>query len=322
MADQDCMTTNAGDSEDAFSAPPRRAGLRFRIMLGIGILLVIGVIVQLVFNPDVWRDLNEGYHIAIGKTIKTGMIDRVVVHSRDGHTYLWAGERVSQRFDISEFQLEPESLHYGLGREYFYAPTLPQFISRSDADAWLHDATPVLAVEIENEIKVYPIPIVRQHEVVNDVVGGRPVFAAYCVLADLGAVYDRRYGEETLSFAVSGYTYYDPAVWDGLDAFVLWDRDTESLWWPPIGKAVSGPLIDTPMQVLDEGLWSQSTYGKIKSKYTDRDFLVLDRVQNYVPPKVAKRPLLRTADLVLDKALGGETHSIAPRWGENSDADQ
>jgi len=300
----------------------RRIGLRLKIMLGIGFLLVICVIVQLVINPNVWRDLNEGYHIAIGKPIKTGMIDRVVVHSRDGRTYLWAGERISQRFDITEFQLEPESLHYGLGREYFYAPTEPQFISRSDADTWLHDATPVLAVEIENEIKVYPIPILRQHEVVNDVVGGRPVFAVYCVLADLGAVYDRRYGDETLSFAVSGYTYFDPDVWDGLDAFVLWDRDTESLWWPPVGKAVSGALIDTPMKVLNEEWWSQSTYGNVKSIYADRDFLVLDRVQNYVPPKVVKRPLLSTADLVSDEFSDAKSHSIAPRWGENSDADQ
>ena len=29
--------------------------------------------------------------------------------------------------------------------------------------------------------------------------------------------------------------------------FVLWDRDTESLWWPLAGTAVSGPMIGRPL---------------------------------------------------------------------------
>ena len=51
--------------------------------------------------------------------------------------------------------------------------------------------------------------LLRRHEVVNDEVGGTPVFAAYCILADLGAVYDRPQGDHTFTFAVSGYTYAD-----------------------------------------------------------------------------------------------------------------
>ena len=65
---------------------------------------------------------------------------------------------------------------------------------------------------------------------------------SYCVLADLGAVYSRNYNSKELTFALSGYTYYDKNIWNGLDGFVLWDRETESLWWPLVGKAVSGKL--------------------------------------------------------------------------------
>lgn len=316
MADKDRFNIDVTAGAAAGLAT-RRIGLRLKILAGIGIVLALTVVVQVLFWPNIMSDLITGYRIVIGRPIESGVIDHAVVRSEDGRTLLWAG--VGEDFDITEFHLDAEFLRYGLGREYFYAPTKPQFVSRRDAETWLHDATPVLAVEVAGEIKVYPIPIVREHEIVNDVIGGRPVFAAFCVLANLGAIYDRQYGDETLTFAVSGYTYHDPEVWDGLDAFVLWDRDTESLWWPPIGKAVSGALIDTPMQILDEALWVQCNYGEAKARFGDQDFLVLDRVQRTVAPKVARRPLLRSADLESGATGDGAMRSIAPRWGENSD---
>ena len=106
-----------------------------------------------------------------------------------------------------------------------------------------------------------------RHEVVNDVIGGEEVFAAYCILADLGAIYKRTYGEETLTFAVSGYTYFDPGIWEGLDGFVLWDRETESLWWPLIDKAVSGSLKGVKLRKLEEAFWEDTDWQTIKEKY-------------------------------------------------------
>ena len=63
---------------------------------------------------------------------------------------------------------------------------------------------------------------------VNDVVGGKPIMAAYCELADLGAIYDRVLDDKVYTFALSGYTYFDPEVWDGMDGFVLWDREPKA----------------------------------------------------------------------------------------------
>ena len=83
--------------------------------------------------------------------------------------------------------------------------------------------------------------------------------AAYRILADLGAIYDRIVDERLYTFALSGYTYFDPAVWNGMDGFVLWDRETESLWWPLIGKSVSGPILNTPMKVYDQTACAQTT---------------------------------------------------------------
>jgi hypothetical protein len=146
---------------------------------------------------------------------------------------------------------------------------------------------------------------------VNDTIAGRPIFAAYCYLAELGAVYDRRYGDHMLTFALSGYTYSDDSIWDGRDAFVLWDRDTESLWWPPVGRAVSGPLIDTPMQLLDEALWAQTTWGQARRRHPDALVLRPGQERDFEPP--ASWPRL---DTPTGPALAGEA-GVPPRWGDN-----
>ena len=90
---------------------------------------------------------------------------------------------------------------------------------------------------------------------------------AYCVLADLAAVYDRVHCNRTLTFGVSGYTYFDKEVWDGLDGFIIWDRETESLWWPLIDKAVSGPMKGSALKKYNTDKWQTITWKEIKSNY-------------------------------------------------------
>ena len=107
--------------------------------------------------------------------------------------------------------------------------------------------------------------------------------AAYCILADLGAIYNRQYGETTLTFGVSGYTYYDYEVWGGLDGFLIWDRDTESLWWPLIDKAVSGPLKDVKLQLYNEANWEDTDWKTVKEQYPNAQ--VMTSGQDYIRPQ-------------------------------------
>ncbi|GAB4191430.1 MAG: hypothetical protein Kow00105_05500 [Phycisphaeraceae bacterium] len=233
------------------------------------------------------------------------------VVERQGRKWLSGGPHKNDDFDVTTFRLKPDQLHYGLGREVFPALIEPEFVSATEADAWLHPNHRVLAVKVGQDVRVYPIDLLIQHEVVNDMVGGIPIFAAYCILADLGAVYDRRLDGHTLTFALSGYTYTDPKVWEGRDAFVLWDRETESLWWPPIGKAVSGPLVDRPLTLLDNQYWSQSSWGQVRS--LSGDVRVLKPDQDFERP--VDWPRLTT----LPPQDGTEPEpAIAPRWGQNA----
>ena len=128
----------------------------------------------------------------------------------------------------------------------------------------------------------YSVNLLINHEIVNDEINGHPIMAAYCILADLGAIYTREYCDETLTFALSGYTYSDPEVWGGINAFVLWDRDTESLWWPLIDKAVSGHMKDEPLKKFT-GHWKDTDWKTIKRDYPNA--VVLKRGQTMGVPQ-------------------------------------
>ena len=236
-------------------------------------------------------------------------MDRGRFLEENGERLLWGGEDPVTHFKIDNLILKPEQFHYGIGREHFPALLEPEFVSGEEASEWLEDSDRVLGLKIGDTVKAYPVKLVRKHEVVNDVVEGEPVFAAFCVLADLGAVYDRRIDGRVHTFALSGYTYFDPEVWDGMDGFVMWDRETESLWWPLIGKAVSGPLLHTPMRVYDEQSWSQTTWGEWKAQHPNS--VVLDRGQDF------ERPTSWPRYDVSSSAQTATGKSVAPRWGEN-----
>ena len=192
---------------------------------------------------------------------------------KDGKKMLYGGENENQHFDITDYTLKDSQFHYGIGREAFPALLNPEFISVDEADTIWEDDSRFLLAYSGDEVKAYSVKDLTRHEVVNDILDGEPIMAVYCILADLGAIYERNYGEHELTFALSGYTYYDEKVWDGLDGFVLWDRETESLWWPLIGKAVSGPLKDVGLIEMDKVNWEDVQWGYIKKHYPNAQVL-------------------------------------------------
>ena len=55
----------------------------------------------------------------------------------------------------------------------------PKFVSVEEADEWLEDRQPVQVVEINGDVRAYPLQIMIWHEVLNDTVGGEPVLVTY-----------------------------------------------------------------------------------------------------------------------------------------------
>ncbi|MFQ5445320.1 MAG: DUF3179 domain-containing (seleno)protein [Saprospiraceae bacterium] len=236
-------------------------------------------------------------------------VERGKFFEKDGRKFLYGGEGEDQHFDITGYLLKDEQFHFGIGRERFPALLHPEFISVAAAGSLWKDDDRFLLASLAGETKAYSIDDLTHHEVVNDSLGGQPVFAAYCVLADLGAMYDRTIGGREFTFALSGYTYFDPEVWNGLDGFVMWDRETESLWWPLIGKAVSGKMQGTPMRVLNEKYWKQTTWKDVREHYPQAK--VLKSGQDFERPETWFRHY--------DDATPGDEKgkAVAPRWGEN-----
>lgn len=236
------------------------------------------------------------------------------VFEMDGRRYLWGGENVDEHFDITEFRLNPKRLEYGLGREAIPSLIAPAFVDLATLNTALGDQNRVLVARSGDEVKIYPLRWLRYNEVVNDTLGGRPILVAYCLLANLAAIYERQIGDTTYTFAASGYTYYDWRVWHGYSAFVLWDRETESLWWPPIGKGVSGPSVDVPMKLLDTSSWCQTTWGAAVAAFPNAK--VLKPSQKSRVPETWPSAEPAAVDLAGNK---GPRDAIAPYWGENGE---
>jgi len=205
----------------------------------------------------------------------------------DGRKMLYGGKDSLQHFDITNYDLNNEQFHYGIGRERFPALLNPKFTTIVVVDSLWKDKDRFILAYSGDDIKAYSVKDLTRHEVVNDVLNGEPIMAVYCILADLGAIYDRQYGDKTLTFALSGYTYHDDDVWDGLDGFVLWDRETESLWWPLIDRAVSGDLNGVELLEKDKAHWKDTTWKEIKDNYPNAKILISG--QDFERPQTWKK---------------------------------
>ena len=232
-------------------------------------LFFAGLIITLIFSgctPD------NSEHIRLDTPISPCPPNQInmskIIQSGD-QTYLWGGEDIDSHFNITNWTLNPCQLRYGLGREAFDALIDPHYKTVQEEAARYTDHDEFIIVLTDDKPKVYPIELLIKHEVINEVINGEPVMVVYWVLADLAAVYNRTYCDTTFTFALSGYTYSDPAIWDGLNAFVFWDRETESLWWPLIDEAVSGEMLGTPMTKYTKTLSWRIPWGEIVRDYSD-----------------------------------------------------
>jgi hypothetical protein len=118
----------------------------------------------------------------------------------------------------------------------------PKPTSQADADEWISDREPVLAVGVRGRVRAYPLQILVWHEIVNDVLGGRPIAVTYCPLCNSSLVFDRRVRGRTLTFGTTGNLRHSDLV--------MWDRQTESWWQQLTADAVVGELTGTRLRVL------------------------------------------------------------------------
>ena len=108
----------------------------------------------------------------------------------------------------------------------------PHYVGVEQAAAFLNPRDPVIAYLGGSRPRAYPLRILLWHEVVNDVVGGRPVLVTYDPRTNASQVYERRLLGAGLRFrAVAGFHRGGRLLWDSL---------TQSWWRQITGEAVVG----------------------------------------------------------------------------------
>ena len=90
----------------------------------------------------------------------------------------------------------------------------------------------ILGVNINGDVKGYPLQILVWHEVVNDNVGGTPIAVTYCPLCFTNQVFNRTVGGEILEFGTSGKLYNSNLV--------MYDRNSDSLWSQAMAQGIVG----------------------------------------------------------------------------------
>lgn len=167
----------------------------------------------------------------------------------------WAGDGWKTNFGRRTVDLK-EIRPGGPPRDGIPPIDRPKFIASAEADAWLKDAEPVIAFAQGGEARAYPLQILTWHEIVNDVVGGKPVTVTFCPLCNTAIAFGRALDGTVYDFGTSGLLRDSNLV--------MWDRQTETLWQQFTGEAIIGDRAGKTLERLPALIVS---YGEFKASY-------------------------------------------------------
>ena len=138
----------------------------------------------------------------------------------------------------------------------------PHFVSTAEADAWLEDLEPVAVFQENEDVRVYPFQILTWHEIVNDVVGGRPVAVTFCPLCNTAITFDATVNGQQLDFGTTGRLRYSNLL--------MYDHQTESWWQQASGEAVIGELAGERLTFLPATIVS---WAEARAEYPEAQVL-------------------------------------------------
>lgn len=142
----------------------------------------------------------------------------------------------------------------------------PKFQSVSEADKILEDSEFVLGLNINGDIKAYPLQILVWHEIVNDIVGGQHIAVTYCPLCFTTQVFNRTLSDgNTVEFGTSGKLYNSNLV--------MYDRSSNSLWSQGLGEGIVGDYSGLKLEKIpfDIAYWKEWKELYPESKILSRD---------------------------------------------------
>ena len=139
------------------------------------------------------------------------------------------------RTDFTKHTIPLEDIRgAGPGKDGIPPLDRPTFVSVERANRWMENQNPVIALELNGDVRAYPLQILNWHEIVNDILGGTPVTITFCPLCNSAVAFDRTLDGVVYDFGVTGNLYNSDLV--------MWDRQTQSWWQQITGEAIVGEL--------------------------------------------------------------------------------
>lgn len=142
----------------------------------------------------------------------------------------------------------------------------PEFVSTEDAENFMSESDLILGVNINGDIRGYPLQILVWHEIVNDIVGGNSIAVTYCPLCFTNQIFNRTITDgQTLEFGTSGKLYNSNLV--------LYDRNTNSLWSQAMAQSIAGELSGVKLNRIPFDLVAWKDWKKVhpESKILSQD---------------------------------------------------
>ena len=150
----------------------------------------------------------------------------------------------------------------GPGRDGILALINPKFTSIANADRSITDDVDGILVTVGPVAKFYPYNSIVWHEIVNDVVNGKPLVVTFCPLCGSAIVFDAQVNGKAEQFGVSGKLYNSNLL--------MYDKTTESLWSQIEGTAVVGDLTGTKLALYPSQVISFKT---LRARYPNAEVL-------------------------------------------------
>ncbi|MGA9935499.1 MAG: DUF3179 domain-containing protein, partial [Nitrososphaeraceae archaeon] len=142
----------------------------------------------------------------------------------------------------------------------------PKFTSVQEADEILEDSELVVGLNVNGDIRAYPLQILVWHEIVNDDVGGVPVAITYCPLCFTNQIFNRTLQDgNVVEFGTSGKLYNSNLV--------MYDRNSDSLWSQGLAQGIVGKYAGVNLQRIpfDVANWKEWKELYPESKVLSRD---------------------------------------------------
>ena len=195
-------------------------------------------------------------------------------------------------FNLENLQLPRDQvLSGGPPKDGIPSLTRPPTVPVAQAD-FMQPTDRVVVVKIGDKRRAYPMRILNWHEAVNDELGGVPIGVIYCPLCDSASVVDRRMGDRTYEFGISGLLFNSNVL--------LYDRTDQALWSQLGLRAVSGPNAGRKLRHVDS--WELTTFADLKERYPGADILSRDTGHRRDYDRVAYASYFQTDKLMFPVA--------------------